>query len=310
MTSFCAVGKGPIHRISDLHPAYLPLQYPLLFPYVENGWYPEMQLRESDDQRSTRVQARQARRQEREDRGIEVEEEDDDSMGGSRRFTLSRYASYRIQKRVGEFNFNTILHGGRLFCRYVVDIFASIGQQRLRYISDHQSLFRAACLNNLTDAIATDPDNLNLNEIGQRVILPSSYTGGPRNTNQAHQDSMSLARRYRKVDAFLTMTTNPLWEEIVQELEPGQTAYDRPDLVAPVFQLKRKALLDEIYNHGIFGMVPRVFKVDNLSHTFMPLSSRSAAFPISTCFSSMMNATRSTLQKISIPASGHVGQIL
>ena len=27
---------GPLYRISDLHPAYVPLQYPLLFPHGEN----------------------------------------------------------------------------------------------------------------------------------------------------------------------------------------------------------------------------------------------------------------------------------
>ncbi|KAF8901877.1 hypothetical protein CPB84DRAFT_908724 [Gymnopilus junonius] len=35
---------GPLHRISDLHPAYTPLQYPLLFPRGENGWHPQLQL--------------------------------------------------------------------------------------------------------------------------------------------------------------------------------------------------------------------------------------------------------------------------
>ena len=29
---------GKLQRISELHPAYLPLQYPLLFPYGEDGF--------------------------------------------------------------------------------------------------------------------------------------------------------------------------------------------------------------------------------------------------------------------------------
>jgi hypothetical protein len=51
------------------------------------------------------------------------------------------------------------------------------------------------------------------------------------------------------------MTTNPLWPEITHELLPHQTAYDRPDLVARVFQMKRKAIIDFIYKHGVFGSV-------------------------------------------------------
>jgi hypothetical protein len=36
--------EGPLQRISELHPFYAPLQYPLLFPHGEPGWYPEMML--------------------------------------------------------------------------------------------------------------------------------------------------------------------------------------------------------------------------------------------------------------------------
>ncbi|KAI4526365.1 hypothetical protein K525DRAFT_148450, partial [Schizophyllum commune Loenen D] len=49
-------------------------------------------------------------------------------------------------------------------------------------------------------------------------------------------------------------TANPKWPEITRELLPGQTAYDRPDLVARVFKLKRDALIDDIYNRGILGV--------------------------------------------------------
>ena len=38
------------------------------------------------------------------------------------------------------------------------------------------------------------------------------------------------------------MTANPQWEEVTQELLPGQKASDRPDLVARVFSLKLKHL--------------------------------------------------------------------
>ncbi|XP_010229638.1 uncharacterized protein LOC104582051 [Brachypodium distachyon] len=42
---------------------------------------------------------------------------------------------------------------------------------------------------------------------------------------------MALVQKYGKPDIFLTMTCNPNWEEIVNELFPGQTPQDRPDLV-------------------------------------------------------------------------------
>jgi hypothetical protein len=53
-----------------------------------------------------------------------------------------------------------LLRGGRLFIRYAVDMFASVDQQRLRWIGMNQPLFRAARFNNLEDAAADGPDNL------------------------------------------------------------------------------------------------------------------------------------------------------
>ncbi|KAJ7106375.1 hypothetical protein C8R44DRAFT_681270, partial [Mycena epipterygia] len=34
--------NGPLMQISDLHPAYSPLYYVLLFPYGEPGWHPDL----------------------------------------------------------------------------------------------------------------------------------------------------------------------------------------------------------------------------------------------------------------------------
>ena len=49
---------------------------------------------------------------------------------------------------------------------------------------------------------------------------------------------MAIVRKYGKPDFFVTFTCNPTWPEIVENLMPGQTAQDRPDLVARVFNLK------------------------------------------------------------------------
>ena len=120
-----------------------------------------MRLRETEDQQNNRLQNRQLQRQQRQDRGLQVEESNEASM---RCLTLSHYVAYHIQYRPHEFN--TLLHGGHLFTRYVVDMFRSVDQQRLRWIEMNQPLFRAARFNNLEDAAVDDPDNLDLNEIG------------------------------------------------------------------------------------------------------------------------------------------------
>jgi len=44
------------------------------------------------------------------------------------------------------------------------------------------------------------------------------------------------------INLFITFTSNPKWKDITESLLPGQMAYDRHDIIAPVFHLKVNAL--------------------------------------------------------------------
>ena len=70
---------------------------------------------------------------------------------------------------------------------------------------------------------------------------------------QCLQDALALARYHKKIDLFITMTCNPSWPEITRELLPGQTAADCPDHCTRVFNMKKQALIDDLYKNGIFG---------------------------------------------------------
>ena len=61
---------------------------------------------------------------------------------------------------------------------------------------------------------------------------------------------MAIVRRYGKPDLFVTFTCNPAWPEILEHLEEGQKAEDRPDIVNRIFQLKLAASEDEILEQG------------------------------------------------------------
>ena len=105
----------------------------------------------------------------------------------------------------------------------------------------------------LEDAVEQGEHNVDLHDIGHRVVLPSSYIGGPRYMNQRFQDAIALARHYQGFDLFITFTTNPLWPEITHALFPGQSAVDRPDLTVRVFNMYRSALIDELTKDYVFG---------------------------------------------------------
>lgn len=42
---------GHLQQISELHPAYAPLQYVLLFPRGENGWHPDLRVQDPNNRR-------------------------------------------------------------------------------------------------------------------------------------------------------------------------------------------------------------------------------------------------------------------
>nr|GEY40100.1 hypothetical protein [Tanacetum cinerariifolium] len=68
-------------------------------------------------------------------------------------------------------------------------------------------------------------------------------------------DEMTLVQDHGKPDLFLTMTCNKKWPEIENELLDGQTASDRPDLVARVFRAKLEVLKNLLFKKNILGRV-------------------------------------------------------
>ncbi|GJY03032.1 ATP-dependent DNA helicase PIF1-like protein [Tanacetum coccineum] len=92
--------SGP-KRISELHPSYMALKYPLLFPYGEYGYHDKILYHSNTGTRKT-------------NRGY---------------VTLKEYYAYVIQYRKEQGT--TLLRGGRLFQQYLVDAYTTIKEQRL-----------------------------------------------------------------------------------------------------------------------------------------------------------------------------------
>ena len=97
---------------------------------------------------------------------------------------------------------------GKLFQEYVVDSWATTEQSHLNWIKLNRSTIRADTYQGLTDAVTADP-NTDGHDLGQCLILPSSFTGSSRNMIQHCQDALAINRYFHGADFFLTMTTNP-----------------------------------------------------------------------------------------------------
>ncbi|GJR46868.1 ATP-dependent DNA helicase PIF1-like protein [Tanacetum coccineum] len=155
--------SGP-QRILELHPSYMALQYPLLFPYGEDGYQDKIPYHINTGTRKTI-------------RGY---------------VTMKEYYAYVIQyiKEPG----TTLLRGGRLFHQYLVDAYTAIEEQKLSWTRNNQDTLRVDLYHNVCDAITRG--DTNVAGLGKRIVMPHTFIGGPRYMMQNYQDAMALCRAY------------------------------------------------------------------------------------------------------------------
>ena len=145
-----------------------------------------------------------------------------------KKMSIMNYYAYQLMVRN---DINYLLCGGRLTQQYIVDQYCKMETSRLNYIYHNQTQLRAISYENFRDQILSN-DNGDANNIGQRVVMPATFNGGPRYMHEKQADAMEKVRRFGKPSLFITITTNPEWKEIVDNLRKNKSAKDRPDLVA------------------------------------------------------------------------------
>ncbi|WVZ78307.1 hypothetical protein U9M48_026043 [Paspalum notatum var. saurae] len=195
-----------LQQINEKHCKFMAMQYPLLFPYGEDGYHEDLKYLDTPQ-----TQARQRRK-----------------------LTLQEYCTYRLHDRPGDFN--TPLRGKRLTQAY-------------------QKKYRSSPYNALVNSVSNGTTSSS--SVGQRIILPSSFTGGPRYMYQNYQDSIAICRKYGCPDLFVTFTSNAAWTEISEALSciRGQQPSDHSDIVNRVFKMKLNMLMDDIKRKQFFGPI-------------------------------------------------------
>ncbi|XP_071694696.1 uncharacterized protein [Rutidosis leptorrhynchoides] len=217
-----------LQRICELHPSYLALQYPLLFPYAEDGFRTDILHK-----------------------GVEIED-----RSGHIKLTLREFFAYRLQVRVGETSL--ILMSRTLLQQFIVDAYTMVENTRLNYIRNNQKAFRIVQASTLYEA--HESGNYDVSIMGTRITLPSSFTGGARYMRENYMDAMAIVRAYGYPDLFITFTCNPNWPEILRFLETQNLKpEDRPDINTRVFKIKLDALITELKEEKLFGGLIGVF---------------------------------------------------
>ncbi|XP_034905294.1 uncharacterized protein [Populus alba] len=116
--------SGTLQRISKLHPKFMSLHYPLLFPYGEDGFHTDIPLAHQEQQPPKKRQ----------------------------KVSMRAYYAYLIHER--EKQESTLIKGGRLYQQFLVDAFVNVEEERLDFIRANQENLRSEHYKGIHDAIA------------------------------------------------------------------------------------------------------------------------------------------------------------
>ncbi|KAE9604332.1 putative helitron helicase-like domain-containing protein [Lupinus albus] len=117
---------GHLKRIDELHASYLAFQYPLLFPFGEDGYRHDVCHRATPNSQKKK----------------------------RNRLTVREWISFKLQTRTNEAQ--TLLRSRRLFHQFLVDAYTMVESERLSFIKRNQSKLRVDKYINLNDSQTTD----------------------------------------------------------------------------------------------------------------------------------------------------------
>jgi hypothetical protein len=102
-------------------------------------------------------------------------------------------------------------------------------------------------------------------------FLSQSVHGSKRHLRDLARNAIAIVSEFNGPTIFTTATCNPLWPEIQEALLPGQSAFDRPDIVCRVFKQRLSALLANLRAGKYFkGRVIYEISVIEYQHRGLP----------------------------------------
>ena len=161
---------------------------------------------------------------------------------------MMEWFRYHSRKRPTHLIF---LHRGqKLYQQFIVDEFERHQTWELWWFRNNQKTIRAELYDNLHANRAGDRT---LESTGRVMILPATYTCSDRWYRCRYKNAMAVVRVKGPPSLFITVTMDVNCEEVRRLLEPGQTPYDRPDIICQVYEIKKKEILRLITKEHIFG---------------------------------------------------------
>ncbi|KAF8116963.1 hypothetical protein N665_0013s0022 [Sinapis alba] len=214
--------SGKLMRISEIHAAYLALQYPLIFIYGEDGYRLGINKGVTE---ATKKQKRQT-------------------------ISMRQFFAFRLHERKNESH--TLLLSRRLFQQFLVDAYTTIESNRLRYLKFNQASLRSDSFDSIKESESAGA--IDMHEQGREYVIPATFTGGPRYMKNNYLDSMAICKHFGFPDLFITFTCNPKWPEITRYLKERKlTSEDRPEIISRIFKIKLDSLMDALTKKNLLG---------------------------------------------------------
>ncbi|KAL3024818.1 hypothetical protein AAZX31_04G146800 [Glycine max] len=207
--------NGELQRIHELQSSYLGLQYPLLFPYGEDGYRPDILHRCTSNSRKRK----------------------------RNRLTMREWFAYRLQSRSNEAQ--TLLHSRKLFQQFIVEAYTMVESERLSYIRNNQKKLRVDKYCSLQTSLDAGSMILPSTFFGNPRYMDQLYFDGMAICSHVGFPNLFIT---------LTCNPNwPEIRRVLAPLNLKAT--DRPDLISHVFRLKYEQMLFDLTKKHLLGKV-------------------------------------------------------
>ncbi|UYV67627.1 hypothetical protein LAZ67_5001401 [Cordylochernes scorpioides] len=190
-----------LQHVSDTHRFYDALQYPLIFWKGQDGY--SFHIPQIDPNTSQPLSGKVS--------------------------SMDFYGYFIMVRRNSP---NVIVQFGQLFHQFLVDMYAKVESERLRYITLHQRNLRAESYIHFAMPC----------QLMQILTLIAWVKGS------FYHQVLSIVP-----DLFITFTSNPSWEELSAALLPGQKQLDRHDITARVFRQKLVKFIGALTKGQLYG---------------------------------------------------------
>ena len=215
--------------------------------------------------------------------------------GKAHRLTLHKYVKSMLYQ-------NKRLHYlTRLSCEWVLDMWSRSEELNLGVVRKLKNVQRFVAKR------AVRRRDVHIEGAGRASYMPTSTPGSKKFLSNLIANGVARTTRKGNPTFFITITANPAWPEVTRALLPGQSAGERPDLVARVFALKLLAFKRDLSNGTFWGGRKQVYAMQVIEFQKRGLPHAHIALRISGQQPSVPDAIDSVISATMPPAHKPVG---